>query len=58
MVNGKTYAIEGASKVNFGSAVSVSTVEEYDTGFMPPQALASIDAKEKLVTLWGRIRSD
>jgi N-acetylneuraminic acid mutarotase len=46
VVNGKIYAIGGYD----GNRI-LSTVEEYDTGF-------AIEAKGKLPTKWGKIKSD
>jgi len=46
-VNGKIYAIGGT----LGSPWDgISTVEEYDTGFMP------VNPAGKLPTLWGEIK--
>jgi N-acetylneuraminic acid mutarotase len=50
-VNGKIYAIGGVFA--WGEA-GVSTVEEYNTGFM----LSSIKPNGKLVRPWGEIKSD
>lgn len=53
MVDGKIYAIGG---VSFG--VPFSTVEEYKTGFASEEEkVVGIEAKEKLVTSWGKIKS-
>jgi len=49
-VNGKIYAIGGCTPGND----TISTVEEYDTGF----AGKSVDAKGKLAVVWGKIKSD
>jgi len=44
-------------------AAPFSTVEEYDTGFVPPPPLqetgeaTGVEPKEKLVMLWGGIKS-
>ena len=50
VVNGKIYAIGGRSPVA-GRISSLSTVEEYGAGF-------AIEAKGKLATSWGKIKSD
>lgn len=47
-VDGKIYAIGGAK-----GAMGFSTVEEYDTGFVPSQ---SVNAAGKLPTLWGKLK--
>lgn len=47
-VKGKIYAIGG------WNGVSLSTVEEYDTGF----AGESIEAKGKFATLWGKLKAE
>ncbi|MBI1927374.1 hypothetical protein HYR99_24440 [Candidatus Poribacteria bacterium] len=46
VVNGKIYAIGGAQRW----PEMLSTVEEYDPGL-------AIEAKGKLVTLWGKIKA-
>jgi N-acetylneuraminic acid mutarotase len=48
-VGGKIYAIGGQ-----GVAANLSTVEEYDTGFVPPQR---VEAKGKLPISWGKIKA-
>ena len=48
-VKGKTYAIGGATDADN----SLSTVEEYDTGFLPRE----VEAEGKLATAWGKIRT-
>ncbi len=53
-VNGKIYAI-GGFKTPY---VGISTVEEYDTGFVPLQESSSIESNGKLTTTWGGIKSD
>jgi len=60
-VDGKIYAI-GGSFAAFPWA-PVSTVEEYDTGFVPPitsvdvtRTITSVDATGKLTTTWGKIK--
>ena len=52
VVNGKIYAIGGA--LSAGGAV-LSTVEEYDTGFVPA-LIASVNPTGKLPMLWGEIK--
>jgi hypothetical protein len=52
VVNGKIYAI-GGSAVAFPWA-PVSTVEEYDTGFVP--TIKSVDATGKFKTTWGKMK--
>lgn len=54
-VNGKIYAIGGFTSVGKGAKgwMFHSIVEEYDTGF----AGQSIEAKGKLTTFWGNIKS-
>jgi hypothetical protein len=59
VVNGKTYAI-GGSVAAFPFA-PVSTVEEYDTGFVSPiistdSSIISVEATGKLTTTWGKIK--
>ncbi|MBI1925877.1 galactose oxidase, partial [Candidatus Poribacteria bacterium] len=49
-VNGKIYAIGGAPG---DGRVTLSTVEEYDTGF----AGQGVEAKGKLSTLWGKLKA-
>jgi hypothetical protein len=58
-VNGKIYVI-GGSFAAFPWA-PVSTVEEYDTGFVPSiisadSSIMSVDATGKLTTTWGKIK--
>jgi N-acetylneuraminic acid mutarotase len=48
-VNGKIYAIGGTT----AGDVNISVVEEYDTGFVPGEA---IDAKGKLPTTWAAVK--
>jgi hypothetical protein len=50
VVNGKIYVIGGATS----PFVSVPTVEEYDTGILDQ----SVEAKDKLATSWGKIKSN
>lgn len=48
-VNGKIYAIGGHGLL--------STVEEYDTGFVPlPLDTTSVDAECKLAAMWGSVK--
>jgi RNA polymerase sigma factor (sigma-70 family) len=49
VVKGKIYVIGGGNL-----AGNLSTVEEYDTGFVPK----SVEPKGRLVTPWGEIKSD
>ena len=56
-VGGKIYAIGGAPAagppLHGGSALA--TVEEYDTGFVPPPVV-SVEAKGELQTLWDMLK--
>ena len=52
-VDGKIYAIGG--DVTGWPWTASSTVEEYDTGFVPPET-TSVEAKGKLTTTWGKIK--
>jgi hypothetical protein len=54
VVGGKIYVIGGF--LNPSTAVSTATVEVYDTGFVPPKP-TSVEAKGKLTTTWGEIKS-
>ena len=54
VVNGKIYAI-GGSVALFGFGQPLSTVEVYDTGFVP-EVITSVGAKGKLATTWGNIK--
>jgi len=54
-VNGKIYAIGGS--LTDWPWTAVSTVEEYDTGFVPEES-SSAGPKGKLVKTWGEIKSD
>jgi N-acetylneuraminic acid mutarotase len=51
VMNGKIYAIGGTQ---VWPAKGLSTVEEYDIGFA--DEAEGIEAKEKLVTSWGKIK--
>jgi len=56
-VGGKIYAIGGTPpgpNVVMGGGVELSTVEVYDTGFIPK----SVEAKGKLPTRWGEVKSE
>jgi N-acetylneuraminic acid mutarotase len=60
-MDGRIYAI-GGSVATFPFA-PVATVEEYDTGFVPPitnidSSIISVVATGKLTTTWGKIRAD
>ena len=54
VVNGKIYAIGG--DVALWPWSPIPTVEEYDTGFVPPKP-TGVEAKGKLTTTWGEIKS-
>jgi hypothetical protein len=51
-VNGKIYAIGGTLGAPWNG---VSTVEEYDTGFVPA-LITSVNPAGKLPMLWGEIK--
>lgn len=53
VMDGKIYAIGGAVG---RPGRSLPTVEEYDTGFVPPEP-TSINAAGKLAMTWGKIKS-
>ncbi len=53
-VNGKIYAIGGSLRPPW---IGISTVEEYDTGFVSSKKTSSIEPKGKLVTTWAEIKS-
>jgi len=53
-VGGKIYAIGGSDLGDLNLPLGRGIVEEYDTGFVPK----SIDAKSKLPTKWGEVKSD
>jgi N-acetylneuraminic acid mutarotase len=55
VVNGKIYAIGGT---HTWPIVPVPTVEEYDSGFVPPRESEGVAPKGKLTMQWGRIKSD
>ena len=50
-IGGRIYAIGGRDRFN---GVSMSIVEVYDTGFVS----SGIDARGKLPTKWGEVKSD
>jgi RNA polymerase sigma factor (sigma-70 family) len=50
-VNGKIYIIGGQQGSNY-----ITTVEEYDTGFIPTTPVTNFD-KKKLTTTWSKIKS-
>ncbi|MBI1925874.1 hypothetical protein HYR99_16690 [Candidatus Poribacteria bacterium] len=50
-VNGKIYTIGGD---NVHDGPPFSTVEEYDTGFVPQST--EVSPQGKLATLWGKIK--
>ncbi|HGJ65244.1 TPA: hypothetical protein ENS27_07620 [bacterium] len=52
-MNGKIYAIGGLSIVD-KKETSLSTVEEYDTGFVS----IGIEAKDRLATKWGKLKGE
>ena len=54
VVNGNIYVIGGA--LSSSPWVSTSKVEVYDTGFVPPETITSIDATGKLSTTWGKMK--
>jgi hypothetical protein len=54
MVDGKIYVIGGVLDPN-SWAPCFSTVEVYDTGFVP-KVITSVEAEGKLATTWGKIR--
>jgi N-acetylneuraminic acid mutarotase len=53
-VNGSIYSIGGSVKAAWW--IPTATVEVYDTGFVPPKP-TSVNAKGKLTTTWGEIKS-
>jgi hypothetical protein len=55
MVNGYIYAIGGAPRLAGDAIPALSDVEAYDTGFRPTK---SINMKEKLPTMWGRMKAE
>ena len=57
VVKGKIYAIGGTppgANVAMGGGFALSTVEVYDTGFMPE----AVEAEGKLFKPWGKIKSE
>lgn len=61
VVDGKIYVIGGSTEWIRPSMVAIptlSTVEEYDTGFVPSAESSSVEPKGKLSTAWGKIKSD
>ena len=59
VARGKIYAIGGMRR--WPPVASLSTVEEYDTGFVPlitsvDSSIISVEATGKLTTTWGKIR--
>jgi hypothetical protein len=53
VVDGKIYAI-GGTKTPY---VGTSTVEVYNTGFLPSQEVSTVRPEGKLVTSWGKVKS-
>jgi hypothetical protein len=56
-VNGKIYAI-GGSRTLATIQSPVPIVEEYNTGFAPPEETTSVGPSGKLFKAWGKIKSD
>jgi N-acetylneuraminic acid mutarotase len=54
VVDGRIYAIGGMGR---WITTACGTVEEYDPGLVPLEEPTSVDAKGKLATTWGNIRS-
>ena len=55
-VNGKLYAIGGGTDTTTDDPLEEGVVEEYNWLLAPSRPPQSVDAWEKLLTLWGRIK--
>jgi N-acetylneuraminic acid mutarotase len=55
-VNGKLYAIGGGTDTTNNDPLEEGVVEEYNWLLAPARPSQSVDAWEKLLTLWGRIK--